>query len=1008
MAGSVGSSRSASGREAPSAGRWQVLAGVAVFLLAAGGVTLLVSRQEGRLVDSWRRRLSALADGRRESVDAYLRERGVDAAILGAYPTVQDLLSPGAEAGLAPSRLKHVETVLETSREKERDLTTALLGPDGVERARAGPPLPEEAFALARGAGGGDFRCAVIRAGGTDLLVVAHEIAGSGGPSPLGWVVIVHPAEQSLWPILVRASPRATTVETVLVGREGDDLVFLSPLRHPPRSGRLRLPLAETEAVAKLGVEGREDFVDGVDYRGVPVLAAVRRLRTTGWALVVKVDRAEAFEPLLTDRGLGLGVLLAVAIAIVAIVRGSRTTERLRASEKLRKDEERHRIVLDSVRDAVVWVRPADGRILEANRAAEALSGYSRDELVRLTVRDLIPPEGAAGVLGRVLAAATSGGLSRGTFLGKDGRQVLVEASSKGVLLGGEEVLVVVARDVSENEAALRRIVLLNSLLKTVRTIDQVLVRERETPRIFEGICRAFVEQGGFVLAWIGVPEAMSDRILPTARAGSDQGYLDEISVRSSDIPLGRGPTGTAYRERRTIAIQDWESDPRIEPWRESARRRGFRSSAACPLLKGGEVVGVLTVYGSAPAVFVPEVVELIEEAADDVGFALDLVSLRERHAKAEEDLRESRERFVRFMDQLPAAAYLVRPDGSIEWANRYLEELVGAGPLRGRETAEVLSDGEAEGPAGDEGKAPAGGPATRVWHLGPPGGEKRLFRALEFPVPAADGSPLVGGVSIDVTEQVRAEEEVKRLNAELEERVASRTAELVAKSAELESFASSVSHDLRAPLRAIDGFSKILQEDHAAVLDADGLHVLTVIRENVLRMGRLIDDLLAFSRAGRHELRRGPVDMETLARSALDEVLPAAERERTDVRIGPLPEATGDAALLRQVWVNLLANAVKFSAGRERRRIEVTGERDAHGVVYSVTDNGIGFDMNYVHKLFAVFQRLHGREFEGTGIGLALAHRIVSRHGGSIRGASGPEGGAVFTFTLPHLEEDP
>lgn len=259
-----------------------------------------------------------------------------------------------------------------------------------------------------------------------------------------------------------------------------------------------------------------------------------------------------------------------------------------------------------------------------------------------------------------------------------------------------------------------------------------------------------------------------------------------------------------------------------------------------------------------------------------------------------------------------------------------------------------------------------------------------------------------MAAVLVDVSARVKAEEEVLRLNADLEERVERRTAELVAKSKELESFAYSISHDLRAPLRAIDGFSRLLVEDHAERLDPEGRRLLQVVRENARRMGQLIDDLLTFSRAGRHELRKVRVDVGEVVRAVLEEVLPDQERGQSEVRIGDLPPVAADPALLRQVFVNLLANAVKFSATRPRRMVEVSGRREPGRVLYEVTDNGVGFDMRYAGKLFGVFQRLHGREFEGTGVGLALVERIVSRHGGAVSARGEVGVGASFTLSFP------
>ncbi len=273
-------------------------------------------------------------------------------------------------------------------------------------------------------------------------------------------------------------------------------------------------------------------------------------------------------------------------------------------------------------------------------------------------------------------------------------------------------------------------------------------------------------------------------------------------------------------------------------------------------------------------------------------------------------------------------------------------------------------------------------------------------------------------GIAINVTESKRVEEEIRKLNAELEQRVVERTAQLEIANKELEAFAYSISHDLKAPLRAVDGYAQILIEDHAVRLDDEGRRVCEVITNNARRMGKLIDDLLAFSRTGRAEINPVSVDMATLANSIFFELTTPEERERIDFHVAPLPRAIGDPTLLRQVWMNLLGNAVKFSAKKERAVIEVgcavtppttmatsvSSEiiKGKPAVVYFIRDNGAGFDMAYVGKLFAVFQRLHSaKEYEGTGVGLAIVQRIVQRHGGRIWAEGEPGKGAIFHFTL-------
>ncbi|HSB90306.1 MAG TPA: ATP-binding protein [Anaerolineales bacterium] len=229
------------------------------------------------------------------------------------------------------------------------------------------------------------------------------------------------------------------------------------------------------------------------------------------------------------------------------------------------------------------------------------------------------------------------------------------------------------------------------------------------------------------------------------------------------------------------------------------------------------------------------------------------------------------------------------------------------------------------------------------------------------------------------------------------------RAAELEAANRELEAFSYSVSHDLRAPLRAVDGFSRILLEEHAASLDGEARRYLDLVRDNTQKMGHLIDDLLAFSRLGRQEFGRRTVQPANLARQALDQLNGERVAREVEIEIDEMPEALADPVLLRQLYVNLLSNALKFTRKRDPARIHVGSRTEDGKPVYFVQDNGVGFDMAYVGKLFGVFQRLHRAEdYEGTGVGLAIVQRIVHRHGGRVWAEGAVDRGATFSFTLP------
>ncbi len=262
----------------------------------------------------------------------------------------------------------------------------------------------------------------------------------------------------------------------------------------------------------------------------------------------------------------------------------------------------------------------------------------------------------------------------------------------------------------------------------------------------------------------------------------------------------------------------------------------------------------------------------------------------------------------------------------------------------------------------------------------------------------------LIIGIMLDITQRKQVERENQELLATLEQRVRQRTAELEGAIRDLESFSYSISHDLRAPLRSINSFASILLEDYEESLDEEARDLLGRVGNNARRMSELMDDLLEFSRTGREPIHRKPTDIEAMVREIIGDLRLQDEDREVDIVVGDLPEAQADPSLFRQVFVNLLSNAWKFTRLTEGARIEVSGQTEDDEVVYRVHDNGAGFSMEYADKLFAVFQRLHRpEEFEGTGVGLAIVAKIVNRHGGTIT-ADGELGkGARFEVRLPY-----
>ena len=292
-------------------------------------------------------------------------------------------------------------------------------------------------------------------------------------------------------------------------------------------------------------------------------------------------------------------------------------------------------------------------------------------------------------------------------------------------------------------------------------------------------------------------------------------------------------------------------------------------------------------------------------------------------------------------------------------------------------------------------------GELTHVTHDGTPivVTSRQSLRRDEHGAPAA-----ILEINRDVTEQERAQGEIRKLNESLEQRVIERTRELQAVNEELEAFAYSVSHDLRAPVRHIAGFAELLQKHADPVLDDKGRHQINMILDSANRMGTLVDDLLAFSRIGRVETQKTTVRLTELIQTLVREIAPDTQNRRITWRIGNLPICQGDPAMLRVVFGNLISNAVKFTRTREEAEIEIgsLNHTTDEGLVF-VKDNGVGFDIKYHNKLFGVFQRLHSQEaFEGTGIGLATVQRIVHRHGGRVWADGAVNNGATFYVALP------
>ncbi|HXG58632.1 MAG TPA: ATP-binding protein [Thermoanaerobaculia bacterium] len=478
----------------------------------------------------------------------------------------------------------------------------------------------------------------------------------------------------------------------------------------------------------------------------------------------------------------------------------------------------------------------------------------------------------------------------------------------------------------------------------------------------------------------------------------------DIASLTGTQVPRVRSLWSEAHETGRVVRSDDIQHDPRVHP--EMRKRFGGRAVLLVPLRYGEETLGILGVGSRQPARFADEHEQTLQLVAGFLGAVLMQARMfRERERVIEERTAEIRKLnaelenrvaettseldhfFSLSLDLMCVAGY----DGCFKRLNPAWTGTLGwsSGELMAKPFIEFVHPDDRERTIAEASRLMEGNVTLSfqnrylardgAWHW------------LEWTAAGVQEQRRIYAVARDVTQRRQFEEELKEKNAALEEAYG-----------ELESFSYSVSHDLRAPIRAMDGYARMLLEDHGDRLDDEGRRFVTTIIESARSMGTLIDDLLRLSRLGRQPLSLAPTDMTALVAEVWDEIRKDLPAEEVRLILHELPPALADRNLVRQVMVNLLSNAVKFTAPKPERTIEVGGSAGAGFNRYFVRDNGVGFEQKYAAMIFGAFQRLHGRRFEGTGVGLAIVKRVIEKHGGEIHAEGRPGEGATIAFTLP------
>ena len=695
--------------------------------------------------------------------------------------------------------------------------------------------------------------------------------------------------------------------------------------------------------------------------------------------------------------------------------------ERAQAETALINSEARFRELAENIQDVFYNCDAHTGQILYVSPAYEKIWGRSCESLYanrNAYLGAVLPEDEPMSIKARKRERRNKTCDEQYRILDASGQVRWIRDCSYPVFdaSGQLERIVGTASDITDRKLAELALVRTHRAMQLLSHSSVAISRAEEEAGLVAEVCRIALEVGSYRLAWVGY--AVHDglrSIEPVAHAGHAGGYLSSIKLSWSDAyPMGQGPAGQAIRSGLPQYTGDIAHAETPFSKREEALAQGYRSALYLPLRDGPRTFGLLCLYSGVAQHFPEEEIKLLQELADHLAFGIGSLRARLERRRSQELARQAAAKVseqASLLDRTQDAIMVRNLDQTIRYWNKGAEKLYGwtSEEVLGKtmadmmyETSQVLASSMQQTLASGKDWT---GELEQVARNG-----SSVYVEARWTVIRDDNNQINGlfGINTDISERKRARDEILRLNANLEERVQQRTAQLEFANKQLEGFSFSLSHDLRTPLSTVDGFCHLLGKT-LKTSDGDGdadtgrqQRYLSRIRAGVVQMGELIDVMLALAQVSRKTLRWEPVDLSVLAQTLLNRYQRQEPERSALIHIEPDLRVVGDPQLLRQALDNLLGNAWKFCAGRPLTEITFGRETRDGETVYFVRDNGAGFNMAYASKLFVTFERLHSpSEFSGTGIGLTTVQRIVLRHGGRVWGEAAPDMGATFYFTL-------
>jgi PAS domain S-box-containing protein len=880
-----------------------------------------------------------------------------------------------------------------------------------------------------------------------DLIAPLFQQTGAT-LQPIGAVVLTIDARQFLYPLIQSWPTASRSAETLLVRREGDDILFLNDLRHRPDAAfKLRIPLTRQEVAAVMAALGKEGVFHGTDYRGAKVLSVLKRIPDTSWSMVAKMDETEALAEWRFRANLIVAVIVALVLAVTARTIWEQRKKYRALSESaaaLREVELRYRTLFVQSPVGVVTVDLQSGLTVEFNDLAARQLGYSREEFARLRIGDYEAhetPEQTRAHIERLLREGADEFETRHRTKTGEIRDVLV--TTRAMKLNGHVLANSVFQDVTERKRAEEEIRRVNRGLKVLSEANQLLVRATEESQLLRDMCTILVDVGGYRFAWVGFAEDDSSKaVRPVAWAGHEDGYLRAVRITWADDGRGRGPIGTAIRTGETQLITDILYDERFEPWRDEANARGYRSLVALPLFDAGQPFGALAIYSAMSDAFDAEEVKLLKELADDLAHGVGALRARAARLQAEQRRHEEAEvsgalariggellaslntgpmldRLCQVITEVLRCDYCAtatwRPD-----AAGYTPTAAYGLPQEFRETIRSLTVADAG--LGYQRERLEKGAVVQL-----------LTSAVDSPFARL---ALQHGITRSLFVALKRGEENLGLVAAgfcgrtdpfttTQERIAAGAGQLTSIALEhslvmdaleranrLKSdFVATMSHELRTPMNIIMGYNDLMIDEVFGPLTVEQADTLQRTQKSAGELLELINATLDISRleAGTAPLNVEEVDIRDMLEGLRRDASRFGGEPRGEPSVtvawdiaSPLPRLRTDGVKLKVIVKNLISNALKFTG---HGRVTIAAQARKDGVEISVADTGGGIAEDVLPIIFEPFRQGESamtRRYGGVGLGLYIVKRLLELLGGTITVDSEVGRGSTFRVWLP------